>query len=685
MSHDFLFELGSEELPSKAVLQLSEAMQDLLTAALKEAGISYRQIRAFATPRRLAVLVEGLPERQPDVLISRRGPAKAQAYDTEGKPSKALLGFAQSLGVSLDALSILRTEKGDWLHYEANKPGEQLQTLMPSLMEKVLAKLPIAKAMRWANHDFSFARPVHWVVMLWDKDIIPARFFGVETGRTTYGHRFHHPEAIVLSAPNEYEAKLEQAMVIADFRKRREGIGSQIHTTAASFGARAVVPDALLDEVCSIVEYPVAYAVDFDKIFLEVPAEALIASMQSHQKCFALTDKDSRLMPHFITIANIKSTKPESVVSGNAKVMRARLSDAAFFYHQDKVVPLSSYIPKLDKVVFQEKLGSIGDKTRRLQTVLGCWINRFGLNAEQAERALALSKCDLLSGMVGEFPELQGTMGQYYAALQGEDAEVSSALYEQYLPRFSGDALPQSPLGLALSLADRLDTLFGIFAIGERPTGVKDPFKLRRHALAVLRMLTELSGGLRLQDMLADTAASYQGLGFHANIVQELEAFILERMQAFYQAQGFDTTLLPAILARENADFNDVRARMMAFSQFAYTHANWAAYHNSTKRIANFKTHWQSLDKTLERSMLNEPEELALFDAFRDMPDTKDYYSALETSAANISLIDQFFEKTMVMVDDAARRDARLLLLAMVYERLTSVAELELLHAERNR
>lgn len=686
MAHNFLFELGTEELPSKAVLQLSQALAELLGNALTEAGITYTKMQSFASPRRLAVLLSGLPSRQQDVLISRRGPAKAQAYDAEGKPSKALLGFAQSLGVSLDALGMLRTDKGDWVHYEANRPGEEVRTLLPALIEKALAKLPIAKAMRWANHDFSFARPVHWVVMLWDTEIVPAQLFGINAGRATYGHRYHHPEAIFLAAADEYETVLEQAMVIADFSKRRRQIRAQIDAAATSLAAIPIVPDALLDEVCSIVEYPVAYAVDFDRTFLEVPAEALIASMQAHQKCFALTDKNGVLLPHFITIANIQSSKPASVVSGNAKVMRARLSDAAFFFHQDKAIPLASYVPKLDKVVFQEKLGSIGDKIRRQQRMLEAWISRFNLNAEEAKRALLLSKCDLLSGMVGEFPELQGTMGQYYATLQGENIAVAKAIYEQYLPRFSGDILPESSLGMALSLADRLDTLFGIFAIGERPSGVKDPFKLRRHALAVLRILTGLSGGVRLQELLADVAKAYQDLGLAAETSLAVQAFVLERMHGFYQAEGLDPTLLPALLARQNDDFYDLRMRMDAFAKFAYTHQDWASYHNNTKRIANFKAHWEPLAEggyCLSRTMLTEPAELALFDAFNGVLIGQDYDAALQACAEQLPCIEQFFADTMVMAEDSTVRNARLLLLAMVYQRLTAVAELEVLHGER--
>lgn len=527
MVNDFLFELGCEELPSGSVLPLSKELAYNMKDALDKAQIAYEAIKSFATPRRLAILISKVAKEQPSQTTVKRGPAVAVAYDADGKPSPALLGFARSCGVGVDQLGRSKTDKGEWFIYESHSPGAPSETILPELVQQSLSALPIPKPMRWGAGDEEFSRPVHWAVMLWGKQIIKASVLGVATGRISYGHRFHHPQAVQIEHPGDYEQALYNASVVADFSKRRQLIVEQIEKTAAKARGHAVMPDELVTEVASIVEWPQALLAGFDPAFLEVPSEALIASMQSHQKCFALKDEKQQLMPLFITISNIESKKPEQVIAGNEKVMRARLSDAAFFFDQDKKQTLSRHLDAISKVIFQAKLGSLLDKSLRIQAIMEQFIQPLGLDREQAMRAAELSKCDLMTGMVGEFPELQGLMGYYYAKHDGEKLDVAIALNEQYLPRFSGDALPQSSLGFALSLADRLDTLVGIFAIGQKPTGMKDPFKLRRHALAIVRMLMNNPVALNLSQLINASIAVYGKL-INANepALQEIQAFI---------------------------------------------------------------------------------------------------------------------------------------------------------------
>ena len=467
MINDFIFELGCEELPSGAVWPLADEFANHLLAALDKAQLAYGVVKRFATPRRIALLINALQTEQASQQVTRRGPAAVAAFDKEGNPTPALIGFAKSCNVGIEALTRIQTDKGDWMVYEFESAGVKTKDLLPTLIQQALAALPIAKPMRWGSGDDEFARPVHWAVALYGDEVIGDALLGVATGRTSRGHRFHHPQELTISSAQSYESQLHEAFVVADFAARRELIKVQIQQLAATHQAIPVMPDALLDEVTSIVEWPQALIANFEKEFLEVPPEALIASMQSHQKSFALKDQEGNLLPYFITVANIASTNPQQVIAGNEKVMRARLSDAAFFFKQDKKHSLSEYIPATEQVIFQVKLGSLQDKVLRVKALMIHLSQLLDISEEKAVRAAVLSKCDLLTGMVGEFPELQGLMGYYYACNDGEDIQIATALNEQYMPRFAADNLPQSNLGLALSLADRLDTLVGIFAIGQ--------------------------------------------------------------------------------------------------------------------------------------------------------------------------------------------------------------------------
>ncbi|WP_419419117.1 glycine--tRNA ligase subunit beta [Legionella sp. D16C41] len=691
MVNDFLFELGCEELPSGAVLPLSEALVENITAALAKLELKFNTITAYATPRRLAVLINDLIDEQPTQKLTKRGPAKKAAYNDKNEPTPALLGFAKSCGVSVEALTLSHTDKGEWIVYENEMAGAKASTLLPTVIKEALAKLPIAKPMRWGNNDDEFVRPVHWAVMLLGQDSLTCQILGVQTGRYTYGHRFHAPQAIIIDNPRDYEALLQEAYVIANFAKRRESILKQIEEKAKAYNAEAVVTNDLLDEVTSIVEWPEALVAHFDKTFLSVPAETLIAAMQTHQKCFALKDQKGQLLPIFLTISNIHSTNPNQVIAGNEKVMRARLSDAAFFFAQDKKLPLSHHLAATAKVIFQAKLGSLLDKSTRIQTLISDLADTLHLNKQNALRAAELSKCDLLTGMVGEFPELQGLMGYYYALNDGENDEVAQALYEQYLPRFANDALPKSVLGLALSLVDRLDTLVGIFAIGQRPTGVKDPFKLRRHALAIVRLLTTSPYSLNLTTLLSNTLAIYSSQFDNSeNLLTEIKAFILERQQSYYLAKGITSDFVQAVRARQTDYLDDFDKRIEALRVFASL-PEAISLSAACKRVNNLLQQEETSTYqhcAIDENLLQEAAEKTLFSKLKEIKEEidclyqeRDYIAILTLLASLKTSVDEFFENVMVMVDNINIKKNRLILLSHLQNTLQGVADISQLFA----
>ncbi|KTD75244.1 glycine--tRNA ligase subunit beta [Legionella waltersii] len=690
MVNDFIFELGCEELPSGSVWPLADELANHFISALGKAQLSFGEVRRYATPRRLSVVVKELQSQQATQNIVKKGPALIAAYDKEGKPTPALQGFAKSCGVDLGELRQIETDKGDWIVFETVHAGAKTSDLLPELIKGAISSLSIAKPMRWGNGHDEFARPVHWAVMLYGNDIIETSILGVTTGNTSRGHRFHHPEPIVISSASTYEKQLKDAFVIADFSERRQMILDQVQEIASKLEANVVMPDDLVDEVCSIVEWPQALLANFDKEFLDVPSEALIASMQSHQKCFALKDKHGKLLPHFITVSNIASLDPVKVVGGNEKVMRARLSDAAFFFRQDKKLPLSTHIISTKQVVFQVKLGSVYDKTQRIATVMNFLSRNLSIKEDLADRASSLSKCDLLTGMVGEFPELQGIMGYYYALHDGEDKNVAQALNEQYMPRFSGDSLPESNLGKALSLADRIDTLVGIFAIGQKPSGVKDPFKLRRHALAVVRILTSMDTPLNLSTLIKEALDSYgtvlpkEGI----TMVSELKPFILDRLQSYYQSMGYSVDLVNAVKARQDDCFYDLDKRLNALKSFiAMSEA--ASLSSACKRVGNLLIQSSKEAEALlevNESIIEHPAEQGLYEQIKKMTMRTDalycsgnYTELLKLLASLKEPVDAFFDQVMVMVDNTAVKNNRLALLKQLQSLLSGVADISLL------
>ncbi|MDX2345604.1 MAG: glycine--tRNA ligase subunit beta [Legionella sp.] len=687
MSRDMLFELGVEELPSGAVAVLGEALAERLTKALTEARLSYGEVTAFATPRRLAVLIKSLQLEQAPHQVSRLGPKKSAGFETDGAPSKALLGFARSCGASVDDLVVQNTPKGERFAYDATEIGLNTAELLPQLVEDAVQQLPIAKRMRWGIGEMSFVRPVHWVVLLLGKDVIQANLFGCESGRQTFGHRYHHPEAIELDTPLQYEQALHDANVSADFSKRREAVQVSVQKALEGLDATAVMPRELLDEVTSIVEWPTALLVDFSPEFLKIPPEVLIESMQVHQKCFAVRNQAGELLPHFIAVSNIKSISPEHVIHGNQRVMYARLSDAAFFYAEDKKKSLESRVDATQKILFQSELGSMHDKTTRMQKILGKIAPDLNLDLKEALRAASLSKCDLLTGMVGEFPELQGIMGHDYALHDGESDAVAIALKEQYLPRFSADSLPNSPLGLLVSLADRLDTLAGIFGIGQKPTGERDPFKLRRHALAVVRLLNAIPVSLGLSELLATAVAAYDTqFASNHDLVSTVKIFILERLPAYYQSMPRAVERVRAVLAKQSDCLRDLDVRVKALDTFE-ARPEAEALAEASKRVSKLlkKAEPHAL-LDVDKALLAVPAEKALFEkitaleAFVTVQHAERAYSAILLELATLHQpVSAFFEDVMVMVDDTAIKNNRLKLLARLQGLLQCVADVSLL------
>nr|WP_289125127.1 glycine--tRNA ligase subunit beta [uncultured Halomonas sp.] len=677
-----LLELGAEELPPKALDALSDAFAAGIEKGLQDAEIPFQTVTAFATPRRLAVQVTGLADKQPDREVERRGPALAAAFK-DGTPTKAAEGFARSCGVSVDELIHLETDKGTWLGYREQQQGDSVQALLPEMVRKTLQSLPVPKNMRWGASRAEFSRPVHWLVALYGSDVIAAEALGLEASRTTYGHRFHAPDAIQLEHADDYLAALENAYVLADRQQRRERIREQVLAEAEVQEANAVIDEDLLVEVSGLVEWPIALTGSFDERFLEVPAECLISSMKANQKYFHLLDDQGKLKPLFITISNIESQDPDQVISGNEKVIRPRLADAAFFYDTDRKHTLASRIPQLESVVFQQQLGTLADKARRSTAIATFIAERIQGDVAHAQRAVALAKCDLVTEMVLEFPELQGIMGRYYAEQDGEPAEVAQALEEQYLPRFASDAIPQSLTGQALALADRLDTLVGIFGIGQRPTGAKDPFALRRASIGVLNILVKGELNLDLRELLQVAADQHQNLPKADGLVEDVLTYMLDRFRAWGQEEGISAEMYLAVRARPVTKPLDFARRLRAVKAFAQREEA-AALAAANKRVSNILSKQEHDGSTqVEASLLQEAAEKALFEAVTASQQQVaplfakgDYQQALDALATLREPVDAFFDQVMVMADDDAIRRNRLALLASLQALFLEVADI---------
>ncbi|WP_163557869.1 glycine--tRNA ligase subunit beta [Halomonas sp. NO4] len=681
----FLLELGVEELPPQAIDTLSDALAEGLRRGLADADIAHDEVRAYATPRRLAVQVHNLADKQPDREVEKRGPALAAAFK-EGQPTKAAEGFARSCGVSVDELIHLETPKGTWLGYREQQPGEATTALLPGIVDNAVAALPVPKNMRWGASRIEFSRPVHWLVMLYGGDVVAAELLGLTAGRTTRGHRFHAPAAIELAHADDYLAALEDAWVLADRAQRRERIREQVLAEAEVQEATAVIDEALLTEVSGLVEWPVALTGSFDERFLEVPPECLISSMKANQKYFHLLDDAGRLKPMFITIANIDSRDPQQVIAGNEKVIRPRLADAAFFFDTDRRRPLASRIPELASVLFQQQLGTLADKSHRSAAVAAFIAGQVDGDVGHARRAAELAKCDLVTEMVLEFPELQGIMGRYYAIHDGEPDEVAQALEEQYLPRFATDAIPATRTGQALALADRLDTLTGIFGIGARPTGTKDPFALRRAAIGVLNILVKGELDLDLRELLELAAAQHQELPYAEGLVDEVLGYMLDRFRAWAQDEGIEAEVYLAVRARPVTRPLDFARRLHAVHAFA-GREEAAALAAANKRVANILAKQESdVGREVLTDRLQECAEQALHAAVttqreRVMPlfAAGRYQEALDVLASLREPVDAFFDEVMVMADDPTIRANRLALLAALQALFLEVADISLL------
>jgi glycyl-tRNA synthetase beta chain len=681
---DLLVEIGTEELPPKALRRLSEAFANGMRQGLADAALAASGLQAFAAPRRLALLIEGVPEQQPDRENLRRGPAMTAAFDGEGNATKAAQGFAASCGVTVEALDQLETDKGSFLAYRAVEPGQQASALIPELVRKALAGLPIPKRMRWGAGSDEFVRPVHWAVLLFGAEVIEAEILGVTAGRETRGHRFHHPEPLYLAEPAAYGPLLAtQGHVLADLDARREAIRAQVLAAGEALGGRALVNEELLEEVTALVEWPVAVSGRFDTRFLEVPAEALISSMQDHQKYFPVLDYTGKLLPHFITVANIESRDVEQVRAGNERVIRPRLSDAAFFWTQDRKQRLQDRIPRLATMVFQQRLGTLADKQQRVAELAGHIAAAIGGNADLARRAAALAKCDLVTQMVFEFPELQGIMGRYYAFHDGEPEEVAVALDEQYRPRFAGDDLPAHVTGQALALADRLDSLVGIFAIGQPPSGDKDPFGLRRAALGVLRILIEGERDLDLHALLGRAASLLPAELQAGQVVDAAFDYMMERLRGYYADSGIAIDTFDAVLVRRPRRPLDFHRRLRAVEDFRQlVESNSLAAAN--KRIRNIlrKTE-QAIPEQVDAALLRADAERELAQALAPLAvsvaalfDAGRYTEGLQQLAALRAPVDRFFDEVMVMAEEADLRANRLALLATLEALFLRVADL---------
>ncbi|HUG98906.1 MAG TPA: glycine--tRNA ligase subunit beta [Gammaproteobacteria bacterium] len=682
---DFLVEIGTEELPPKALAVLATAFRDGLVARLAEARLEHGEVAGFATPRRLAVKVRRLETRQADQEVVLRGPPASIAR-ADGAWTRAAEKFAASAGIPVDELVERSEEKGTYVYACKTEIGAAAATLLPALVSDALAALPVPRRMRWGDAETEFVRPVHWLVMLLGTEVVPCVLLGVTAGRATRGHRFMAPQPLDLAAPGDYPERLEQeAFVIADFAARRERIRAQAETAAREHGGRLVLDPALLDEVTALVEWPVPVSGEFEARFLDLPEEVLIATLQDHQRYFPVRDSGGRLAARFITISNIDSPDPDVVRQGNERVVRPRLADAAFFWDQDRRSPLAARTALLDSVVFQNKLGSIGAKSRRVATLAAGIAGLLGTDREAVEQAARLAKCDLVTSIVGEFPELQGIIGRYYAAADGAPADVAAAIEEQYLPRFAGDRLPTTPTGQVLALADKLDTIAGIFVIGQRPTGNRDPFAIRRAALGVLRILVECELDLDVPALVAEAVAA-QPLEGAAGVAADIMDFLLERLRGYYLDGGatvgarHDT--FEAVLARRPSSLVDFHQRLVAVQEFERLDAA-GALAAANKRIANILRQAEGeVSEGVNPDLLQEEAERVLYRRIqaleadvRPLVAARRYREALERLATLRDVVDRFFDDVLVMAPDARLRNNRLSLLASLRGLFMGIAD----------
>ncbi|MBE9560973.1 MAG: glycine--tRNA ligase subunit beta [Proteobacteria bacterium] len=687
-SNNLLIELGTEELPPKALKKLSAAFTSGIVDGLKKAGFKINEVESFAAPRRLAVLIKDVAASQPDREVERKGPALKAAYDADGNPTKAVMGFARSCGAEVDALQQQETDKGVWLVFKATEKGQVLSALIEDVINQSLTKLPVPKRMRWGDNDVEFVRPVHWLVLMHGEKVIDAEVLGLKSSAKTFGHRFHAPAEIVLKHASDYQEKLlSQGFVIADFEQRKQKIRQQVIDAVKKLGGEAVLDEDLLDEVTALNEWPIAVAGEFDKMYLDVPDEALIKTMQDNQKYFPVRDSSGSLKNYFITISNIDSKSPEKVKEGNERVVRPRLADAMFFWEQDQKQPLEAFDLALEKVVFQSKLGSLAEKTQRVIKLAEEIAGQLNANIDYVKRAALLSKCDLMTDMVGEFASLQGVMGKRYAQKAGEADEVAEALDEQYKPRGASDETACTTTGQILSISDKLDTLVGIFAIGQKPTGEKDPYALRRASLGILRTLIERRLDLDLKQLISVSAELLKDKVNASKVEQDVFDYILERLRAYYLDRDVTADVFDAVSALSPSrplDFDKRIKAVSAFRELAEAESLAAA----NKRVGNIlKKSATDASTTVDESLLSEEAEKKLFtilsalsQTVEPMFDSGDYEAALSQLSALRDPVDAFFDSVMVMADDEAIKNNRIALLNSMNQLFLRAADLSRLH-----
>lgn len=686
MQENFLVEIGTEELPPKALKTLATSFADNVEAELNQAGLTFDKIEWFAAPRRLAVKVLNLATQQPSKEIEKRGPAVSAAFDAEGKPTKAAEGWARGCGITVEQAERIATDKGEWLVHRAKIEGQPTKNLLNDIVANALAKLPIPKPMRWADKTVQFIRPVHTVTMLLGDELIEGEILGVENARTIRGHRFLGEKEFEIQHADQYPQLLrEKGSVVADFNERKAEILAKSQAKATALGGVADIEESLLEEVTSLVEYPNVLAAKFEERFLAVPAEALVYTMKGDQKYFPIYDKEGKLLPHFIFVSNINPEDPTAIIEGNEKVVRPRLTDAEFFFKTDLKQKLVDRLPRLETVLFQQQLGTLKDKTDRIEQLAGEIAKQIGADEAKAKRAGLLSKCDLMTNMVFEFTDTQGVMGMHYARHDGEDEEVAVALNEQYMPRFAGDELPKSLVASAVALADKFDTLTGIFGIGQAPKGSADPFALRRAALGVLRIIVEKNLPLDLEDLVKKSAALFGDKLTNQNVVADVVDFMLGRFRAWYQDEGIAVDVIQAVLARRPTRPADFDARVRAVSHFR-TLDSAEALAAANKRVSNILAKADAAIGEINLTACVEPAEKALAEAVLALRTevqpliAKGDYTAVLDKLANLRApVDSFFDNVMVNAEDPVLRQNRLAILNTLQGLFLQVADISVL------
>lgn len=686
MAKEFLIELGTEELPPKQLRTLAEAFAANFEAELKAADLAHEGIKWFATPRRLALKVANLAEGQVDKVVEKRGPAIAVAFDADGKPTKAAEGWARGNGITVEQADRLKTDQGEWLLYKQEVKGQEAKAVVVELAAKALANLPIAKPMRWGDKETQFIRPVKTLTILFGDELIEGEILGVSSSRTIRGHRFMGEAEFTINSASQYPAILEErGKVIADYDARKATIIADAQKAAQQVGGVADLEDDLVEEVTSLVEWPVVLTAKFEEKFLKVPSEALVYTMKGDQKYFPVYDADKKLLPNFIFVSNIESKEPRHVIEGNEKVVRPRLADAEFFFNTDLKSKLVDRLPQLETAIFQQKLGTIKDKTDRITELAGYIAEQIGADVEKSKRAGLLAKCDLMTSMVFEFTDTQGVMGMHYARHDGEAEEVAVALNEQYMPRFAGDSLPTNGVSAAVAMADKLDTIVGIFGIGQAPKG-SDPFALRRASLGVLRIIVEYGYNLDLVDLVAKAKSLFGDRLTNESVEQDVIEFMLGRFRAWYQDEGFSVDIIQAVLARRPTKPADFDQRVKAVSHFRELDAaeSLAA---ANKRVGNILAKFEGeLPAEIELSLLQEDAEKALAENVEVLTEalepafaTGNYQQALSQLAALREPVDAFFDNVMVMADDEALKKNRLTLLNNLRNLFLQIADISLL------